>query len=148
MGVMRILALDIGDRRIGLAISDEMGLTAQGLETLVRKDLKQDLKELTDLIRSREVTELVIGLPRHLDGHLGPQAEKVLAFVESLKTRVSVPVSMWDERLTTRESERVLIEAHVRRDRRKTVLDQMSAVLILQNYLDARQTAPHPIGEA
>ena len=136
---MRILALDVGDRRIGLAISDEMGWTAQALPTLVRKDLRQDLLRLTELIRSREVTEVVVGLPRHLDGHLGPQAEKVLTFVESLKNRTSVQILMWDERLTTRESERTLIEAHVRRSKRKTVVDQMAAVLILQNYLDAQQ---------
>ena len=151
---MRILALDVGDRRIGLAISDEKGWTAQALETLVRKDLRQDVLRLTELIRSRGVTEVVVGLPLHLDGHLGPQAEKVLTFVESLKTRMSVPVLMWDERLTTRESERTLIEAHVSRRKRKTVVDQMAAVLILQNYLDARQArlsgrqvASHPIGE-
>ncbi|HXC61356.1 MAG TPA: Holliday junction resolvase RuvX [Nitrospiria bacterium] len=151
---MRILALDVGDRRIGLAISDEMGWTAQALETLIRKDLKRDLLYLTELILSREVTEVVVGLPRHLDGHIGPQAQKVLTFVESLKTRMPVPVLMWDERLTSREAERTLIEAHVRRSKRKTVVDQMAAVLILQNYLDAhqvrlsgRQTASHPIGE-
>ena len=152
---MRILALDMGDRRIGLAISDEMGWTAQALETLIRKDLRLDLSYLTELIRSRGVTEVVVGLPRHLDGHLGPQAQKVLTFVESLKARMPVPVLMWDERLTSREAERTLIDAHVRRSKRKTVVDQMAAVLILQNYLDAqearllsgRQTASHPIGE-
>src|SRR6266566_231926 len=122
---MRILALDMGDRRIGLAISDEMGWTAQALETLIRKDLRLDLSYLTELIRSRGVTEVVVGLPRHLDGHLGPQAQKVLTFVESLKARMPVPVLMWDERLTTREAERTLIEAHVRRSKRKTVVDQM-----------------------
>ena len=99
---MRILALDVGDRRIGLAISDEMGWTAQALETLARRDLKRDLSHLAELIRSREVTEVVVGLPRHLDGHIGPQAQKVLTFVESLKTRISAPVLMWDERLTSR----------------------------------------------
>ncbi len=144
---MRILALDVGDRRIGLAISDEKGWTAQALETLVRKDLRQDLLHLTELIRSRGVTEVVVGLPRHLDGHLGPQAQKVLTFVESLKTQMSVPVLMWDERLTSREAERTLIEAHVSRSKRKTVVDQMAAVLILQSYLDAQQAASHPIGE-
>jgi putative pre-16S rRNA nuclease len=144
---MRILALDVGDRRIGLAISDEEGWTAQPLETLVRIALKQDLMRLIELIRSRGVTEIVVGLPRHLDGHLGPQAEKVLTFVESLKTRVPVPVLMWDERLTTREAERTLIQAHVRRRKRKTVVDQMAAVLILQSYLDAQESASHPVGE-
>lgn len=144
---MRILALDVGDRRIGLAISDEEGWTAQPLETVVRTNLRQDLSRLIDLIRNRTVTEIVVGLPRHLDGHLGPQAEKVLTFVESLKTQTPVPVLMWDERLTTREAERTLIQAHVRRDKRKTVLDQMAAVLILQNYLAARDSAAHPVSE-
>ena len=145
---MRILALDVGDRRIGLAVSDEMGWTAQGLETLVRRDLKKDLSSLAELIQSREVTEVLVGLPRHLDGHLGPQAQKVLTFVESLKVQISVPVLMWDERLTSREAERILIDAHVSRSKRKTVMDQMAAILILQSYLDARQAVPHPLGEA
>ena len=144
---MRILSLDVGDRRIGLAISDEMGWTAQALETLIRKDLKLDLSYLTELIRSRGVTEVVVGLPRHLDGHLGPQAQKVLTFVESLKARMPVPVLMWDERLTSREAERTLIEAHVSRSKRKTVVDQMAAILILQSYLDSRHAASHPAGE-
>jgi putative Holliday junction resolvase len=153
---MRVLALDVGDRRIGLAVSDEMGWTAQGLETLVRRDLKQDLSRLGELILSREVSEVVVGLPRHLDGHIGPQAQKVLTFAESLKTRISVPIRMWDERLTTREAERTLIGAHVSRSKRKTVRDQMAAILILQSYLDARQArrqaddeqaTTHPIGE-
>jgi putative Holliday junction resolvase len=144
---MRILALDVGDRRIGLAISDEMGWTAQVLKTLVRRDLKQDLLYLAELVRSRGVTEVVAGLPRHLDGHIGPQAEKVLTFVELLKTQMPVPVLMWDERLTSREAERILIEAHVSRSKRKTVTDQMAAALILQSFLDARQAASHLIGE-
>jgi len=139
--------MDVGDRRIGLAISDEMGWTAQALETLIRKDLKRDLLYLAELIRSREVSEVLIGLPRHLDGHIGPQAEKVLTFVESLKTRTPVSVLMWDERLTTREAERTLIDAHVRRRKRKTVVDQMAAVLILQSYLDARDSATHHASE-
>jgi putative Holliday junction resolvase len=144
---MRILALDVGDRRIGVAVSDEMGWTAQGLETLVRSDLRQDLSRLAGLVQSREVVQVVVGLPRHLDGHLGPQAQKVLAFVELLKKQISVPVFMWDERLTSREAERTLIEAHVSRSKRKTVLDQMAAVLILQSYLNARQAEAHQIGE-
>ncbi len=144
---MRILALDVGDRRIGLAVSDEMGWTAQGLETLTRRDLGKDLTRLTELIENRKVTELVVGLPRHLDGHIGPQAQKVLSFVESLKSKISVPVRMWDERLTSREAERTLIDAHVRRSKRKTVMDQMAAVLILQSFLDARQATAQPLGE-
>ena len=144
---MKILALDVGDRRIGLAISDEMGWTAQGLETYERRNLRQDLVYLIELIRSRDVTDIVVGLPRHLDGHIGPQAQKVLTFVESLKTRISVPVLMWDERLTSREAERTLIDAHVSRSKRKTVVDQMAAILILQGYLDSRQAASYPAGE-
>jgi putative Holliday junction resolvase len=139
--------MDVGDRRIGLAISDEMGWTAQGLETYERRNLRQDLAYLNELIRSRAVTDVVVGLPRHLDGHIGPQAQKVLTFVESLKTRVTVPVLMWDERLTSREAERTLIEAHVSRSKRKTVVDQMAAILILQSYLDSRQAASHSTGE-
>jgi putative Holliday junction resolvase len=144
---MRILALDVGDRRIGLAISDEEGWTAQPIETLARTNLKRDLLCLIELIRNRGVTEIVVGLPRHLDGHLGPQAEKVLTFVESLRRQTPVPVLMWDERLTTREAERTLIQAHVRRRKRKTVVDQMAAVLILQGYLDARESAAHHVSE-
>ena len=144
---MRILSLDVGDRRIGLAISDEMGWTAQGLETYERRNLRKDLAYLIELIRSRDVTDVVVGLPRHLDGHIGPQAQKVLTFVDSLKTQISVPILMWDERLTTREAERTLIDAHVRRSKRKTVVDQMAAILILQGYLDSRQAASQPTGE-
>jgi putative Holliday junction resolvase len=144
---MRILSMDVGDRRIGLAVSDEMGWTAQGLETYERRTLRQDLAYLVELIRSRAVTDVVVGLPRHLDGHIGPQAQKVLTFVESLKTQITVPVLMWDERLTSREAERTLIEAHVSRSKRKTVVDQMAAILILQGYLDSRQAASHSTGE-
>ncbi|MBI2878831.1 MAG: Holliday junction resolvase RuvX [Candidatus Rokubacteria bacterium] len=136
---MRVLALDVGDRSIGLAVSDELGLTAQALETLTRRGLRADLAALRRIVEERQIDEVVVGLPLRLDGRIGPQAEKVQGLVEALRTVLPVPVCLWDERLTTQAAERALLEGGVRRARRKQVVDQVAAALILQGYLDRKR---------
>lgn len=133
---MRILGLDLGSRTIGIAISDELGLTAQGLKTIRRKSPEEDLKELATIISQYKIQEVVVGLPRNMDGSLGTQAEKVLQWVESFRKRTNVPVTTWDERLSTVEASRVLLEADLSRRKRKGAVDKVAAVLILQGYLD------------
>ncbi len=144
---MRILGLDVGDRTIGVALSDESATLASGLRTIRRAGLKKDLRELAELARGREVGTVVVGLPRSLDGSEGPQARKVRAFVEALKTAVKVPVVTWDERFTTVAAEHALIEGGVSRARRKELVDKVAAVLILQNYLDYLKGAHGDTGE-
>ena len=138
---MRLLGLDVGDRTIGVALSDETATLASGLHTIRRADLKRDLRELAELARDRGVETVVVGLPRSLNGSEGPQARKVMAFVEALRIAVKVPVVTWDERFTTVAAENALIEGGVSRERRKGLVDKVAAVLILQNYLDYRKTA-------
>jgi len=138
---MRIMALDIGDRTIGVACSDEGLVLASPVETIQRRGPKADAIRVETLVRERGVTRVIAGLPLSLRGQEGPQAAKVRDFVEVLKRRLKVPLEMADERLTTREAERTLIEADLSRARRKEVIDQMAAVLILQTWLDARAHA-------
>lgn len=137
----RFLGLDVGDRRIGVALSDESATLAGGLETLERVGPKKDVRTVADLAREHAVVEIVVGLPKSLDGSLGPQAQKVLEFIEALRARVKVPVVLWDERFTTLMAQQVLIEADVSRRKRRDFVDKVSAVLILQNYLDYRKLA-------
>ena len=138
---MRLLGLDVGDRRIGLALSDESATLASGLPTFERIGPRKDLGFLAALVQQHEVGEVVVGLPRRLDGGLGPQAEKVLGLVEGLRARLKVPVTTWDERFTTTIAEQVLIEGDVSRRKRRDKVDQLAAVLILQSYLDYRKQA-------
>jgi len=144
----RILALDLGKSRIGLAVSDELGWTAHGLPTLERIGPKKDLAKLRDIVAQYQVRKLVVGLPRNMNGSLGPQANLVLEFIEQLKKKLRLDVIPWDERLTTQAAERVLIEADMSRSKRRKKVDQVAAVLILQGYLDSRrgllQTATQP----
>lgn len=133
----RVLALDIGRKRIGLAVSDPLGLTAQGLSVLQRKGREADLAYLIEVAREYEVQEILVGLPRHMDGRLGAQAEEILDLGRALGESLGVPVATWDERLSTKEAERVLIAADLSRRRRRQVVDKLAAVLILQAYLDA-----------
>lgn len=135
---MRRLGLDVGDVRIGVALSDETETLATGLPTLTRVGPRKDVRAVAELVRDREAGEVVVGLPRSLDGSLGPQAEKVLAFVDSLRASLRVPVTTWDERLTTVAAERTLREAGAGARERKASVDRVAAILILQNYLDAR----------
>lgn len=136
---MRILGLDIGEKRIGVAISDELGLTAQGLFTLQRTDLKEDIKELADVIKNRSVEKIVAGLPRNMNGTYGPQAGKVREFMDCLQDGIDIEVIYQDERLTTAAARRTLLEGDVSRQKRKKVVDKIAAVMILQNYLDRQK---------
>jgi putative Holliday junction resolvase len=138
---MRYLGLDVGDKLIGVALSDETATIASGLDNVKRVGPRKDVKAIIDLVRKHEAGEVVVGLPRRLDGGLGPQAEKVLAFMEDLRGGVKVPVVPWDERFTTVIATQALIEADVSRRARKGVVDKVSAILILQNYLDYRKLA-------
>ncbi len=133
----RILALDVGTKRIGLAVSDPLGLTAQGLKVLDRQDPERDLNRLLEIAQDYRVKEILVGLPRHLDGRLGEQAEEILALARALGDALGVKVTTWDERLSTAEAERLLIAADLRRARRRRVVDQVAATLILQAYLDS-----------
>lgn len=139
---VRILALDVGEKRIGLAVSDPLGITAQGLEVLVRRDPETDLARLLEVARKWGVQEIVLGLPRHMDGRLGQAAPKILELARELSAALGVKVTTWDERLTTAEAERVLLQADLSRRRRRQVVDQLAAVLILQGYLDHRGRRP------
>ncbi|SDK53355.1 putative holliday junction resolvase [Natronincola ferrireducens] len=133
----RFMGLDVGDKRIGVALSDLMGWTAQGLETVERTNLKKDLQRLEEIIKANEVEKIVVGLPKNMNGTLGPQSEKVLEFTERLKKRTDKEIIFWDERLTTVAAEKSLIQADMSRKKRKTVIDKVAATYILQNYLDS-----------
>jgi putative Holliday junction resolvase len=138
---MRVLGLDMGERRIGVALSDPKGIVAIALTVIERKSEDTDLKQLIDLTHEHEVERIVIGLPRSLDGSLGKQAKDVEAFVESLARRTELPVVTWDERLSTVAAERMMAEAGVKRDRRKKSLDSVAAAFILQGYLDRERSS-------
>lgn len=134
----RILGLDVGDKTIGVAVSDEMGWTAQGVETIRRESREKDFARLQELITHYQVGEIVVGLPKNMNGTIGPRGESCQAFASQLADRTSLPVHLWDERLTTMAAERMLIAADVSRQKRKKVIDKMAATLILQGYLDAK----------
>ena len=134
--MQRILALDVGERRIGVAVSDPLGLTAQGVETIFVKGPEKDLARIAELLAQYETDRLVVGLPRSMSGEIGPQAQKILAFIDLLKAR-GWQVRTFDERLTTSFAQRTLLEADVRRDKRKLVVDKLAAVCILQGFMDA-----------
>ena len=136
---MRIMALDVGSRTIGIACSDALLLTAQGIETIRRTSLEKDFNRLRELISEYEVHELVVGMPKHLNGTKGDRAEKTEEFVEKMKAVIDLPVTFWDERLSTVMAERQLIAADVSRKKRKGIIDKMAAVVILQGYLDRLQ---------
>ena len=138
-GEVRILALDVGRKRIGVAVSDPLGFTAQGLMVLERRDWDQDIDRLLKIARPYQVQEVLVGLPRHLNGRLGEQAEEIMALAQALGEALQAKVVTWDERLSTVEAERLLIEADMSRRRRRRVVDQVAATLILQAYLDSRQ---------
>ena len=134
----RILAIDYGSRRMGLAVSDALGITAQGLETMQRRNRRADLKYLERLIREYEVKEIVLGYPLKMSGDQGPQSEKVAEFGAVLRQQFGLPVQLWDERLTSAEANRVLREAELSIEKRARAVDRMAAVLILQSFLQAR----------
>jgi putative Holliday junction resolvase len=141
--LMRTMGLDIGSHTIGVAVSDELGITAQGLKTLKRKSMEEDLKEIEMIVRQFEIGEIVVGLPKNMDGTIGKQAEIVLNWVKILMDRVNIPVVSWDERLSTVGASKVLLEADLSRKKRKKVIDKLAAVLILQGYLDQSRKKDH-----
>ena len=137
---MRILGLDYGSKTVGVAVSAPLGLTAQGLETIWRKQenkLRQTLARIEELVSEYHVETIVVGYPKNMNNTVGERAEKALEFKEMLERRTGLPVVMWDERLTTVEANRTLMEANVRRENRKQYLDELAAVFILQGYLDS-----------
>ena len=137
---IRILGLDYGSKTVGVAVSDPLGLTAQKVETIWRKQenkLRRTLARIEELIAEYEVEKIVLGFPKNMNNTVGERAEKALEFGEMLKKRTGLEVIMWDERLTTVEADRTLIEAGVRRENRKQYLDGIAAVFILQGYLDS-----------
>jgi len=135
----RVLGLDVGSKRIGIAISDPLGITAQGLETLQRQNKRLDFEKLSGLVRDYEVAEIVVGFPLRMSGEEGIQAEKMLRFAQELRERVGLPVHLWDERLTSAEANRLLRETEMSIKRRGQVVDQMAAVLILQSWMENRR---------
>ena len=142
---MRIMGLDYGSKTVGVAMSDPLGITAQAVETIWRKDenkLRKTCARIEELINEYEVERIVLGLPKHMNNDLGERAQKALAFGEMVKRRTGLEVVMWDERLTTVEAERTLIENKVRREDRKKYIDKIAAVFILQGYLDSLAHTP------
>ena len=138
---MRIMGLDYGSKTIGVAVSDPMGLTAQGLEIIRREEenkLRKSLRRIEELAKEYQVEEIVLGFPKNMNNTIGERSEKSLQLKETLERRLGLPVIMWDERLTTVEADRTLIEAGVRRENRKKYVDMIAAVFILQGYLDAK----------
>ena len=134
---MRILGIDFGTKRMGIAMSDELFLTAQGGDTIQRKDLAQDLKAISDIISNNNIIEIVVGLPISMDGTHSQKTKEVLEFVEVLKKAVSIPVKVWDERLTTVQADRAMGEAGMNSFKRRRLADKVAASLILQGYLDS-----------
>ncbi|MBP3347701.1 MAG: Holliday junction resolvase RuvX [Clostridia bacterium] len=135
---MRYVGLDVGDRRIGVALSDATGLIASAIGNVERKDddIDGDLQKTADKIRELGGEAVVIGLPKNMNGTIGPRAESVMAFAEGLKEKIDLPIHFWDERLTTVAAHKMMIDAGIRRDKRKKNVDRIAAVLILQGFLD------------
>ncbi len=137
--LMRLMGLDIGRKTIGVAISDELGLTAQGLKTIIRKEIEEEFLEIRNLISRYQIEKIVVGLPKNMDGTLGKQAEMVFLWIEELRKRIPIPVVVWDERLSTVEATKTLLQADLSRAKRKKVIDQLAASIILQGYLDRKR---------
>ena len=138
---MRIMGLDYGSKTIGVAVSDPLGLTAQGVEIIRREEenkLRKSLRRIEELVKQYEVEELVLGFPKNMNNTIGERAEKSLQLKETLEKRLGLPVVMWDERLTTVQANRTLMETGVRRENRGKYVDMIAAVFILQGYLDAK----------
>lgn len=138
---MRIIGLDFGSKTVGVAVSDPLGITAQGLEIIRRespKKLRRTLARIEELIIEYEVTEIVLGYPKNMNNTEGERCEKTVEFKEMLERRTQLPVTLWDERLTTVSADRTMMESGIRREERKQYVDQIAAVFILQGYLDSR----------
>ncbi|SDM82362.1 putative holliday junction resolvase [Psychrobacillus sp. OK028] len=137
---MRIMGLDVGSRTVGVAISDALGWTAQGIETIKinEENLEFGLERIDELVKEHVVTEFVVGFPKNMNNSIGPRAEASEQYAKLLTDKYHFPVTLWDERLTTMAAERMLIDADVSRKKRKQVIDKMAAVMILQGYLDRK----------
>ncbi len=133
----RWMGLDVGSHTIGVAVSDLLGITAQGVEVIRRKSIEQDFLRLQELIHIHSVVGFVVGLPKNMNNTIGPQGEFSIAFAKELENRFHLPVILWDERLTSKSAEQVLLSANVQRKKRKLVIDQLAASFILQSYLDS-----------
>lgn len=137
---MRILCLDVGDKNIGISLSDPTGSIAQGLKVLKRTSIKKDMEELKKILSEYEVMELVVGLPKDLNGSIGKRAKEVLDFVDNIKRHIDIPVNLWDERFSTNEAHRIFSMANIPHKKRKPYTDIMAAQIILQGYLDAKKS--------
>jgi len=144
---MRTMGLDYGDKTIGVAVSDELGWTAQGVEVIRRTDNDADIARIRELARIYDVSEIVVGLPKNMNATIGPRGEICIAFAQTLREKLNIPVRLWDERLTTVSAERTLLMADVSRKKRKQVIDKMAAVIILQGYLDSKRKVEMRDGE-
>lgn len=134
----RIMGLDVGDKTVGVAISDPLFVTAQPYETIKRRKAKFDIDRIEEIINDKEISLIVVGLPKNMNNTIGPQSMKVMSFVDLIKKRIDIDIFYEDERLTTVQSEAVLIDMNVRRENRKTHIDKIAASFILQSYLDRR----------
>ena len=143
----RILALDHGTKRIGVALSDELGWTAQPLETYERRTLDRDIAHIQELVRTHDVGQVLLGLPLRLNGEEGPAVQAVRHFIEQLAVALPVPIITWDERMTTKAAEELLIAADMSRKKRKGVVDRVAAAILLQSYLEA-QAPPPAVGQS
>jgi len=130
------MGLDIGSHTIGVAITDELQITAQGLKTIRRSSVEEDLEELIKIIDQFKIGKIVVGLPKNMNGTLGKQAEMVLQWIETIREKVNLPIVTWDERFSTVEASRVLLEADLSRRKRKNAIDKLAAVIILQGYIE------------
>ncbi|MCK5594684.1 Holliday junction resolvase RuvX [bacterium] len=137
--MVRLLGLDIGDKRIGVSVSDELGITAQGRENIHRESDDQTINEICELINRLHIDEVVVGLPKNMNGTLGPQAEKVMGFSKALASSAHVPIRYWDERLTTVIAQRSLTALNVRGRKKKKKVDRIASQLILQGYMDRNE---------
>lgn len=136
------MGLDVGSKTIGVAVSDPLGITAQGLETIRRKNKRLDFEQLGSLLSAYEVSQIVVGYPLRLSGDEGRQSEKMRVFAEELRRKFGLPVHLWDERLTSSQANRLLREAELSIKKRGEAVDRMAAVLILQSWMDARSNLP------
>ncbi|MGH7800739.1 MAG: Holliday junction resolvase RuvX [Thermodesulfobacteriota bacterium] len=137
---MRILALDVGTKTIGVAVSDELGIAAHGVTTVKRTDLKRDIEALSKIIDQYKPYEILVGVPYNYDGTVSKRGEEILKFAEKIKTTFSLPVRYWDESFSTVDAEKILLEADLSRKKRKKVIDKMAAVFILEGYLDKKRS--------
>lgn len=138
---MRILALDIGKKRIGVSISDGLGIAAHGLATIENSGPESTIKKIVAIVEEEGVSEIVLGLPKNMDGSMGKMAQYVISFKDNLMGHLTIPITLWDERLTSHYAENLLIEADVSRRKRKEKIDKLSAIIILQDYMGWRMNA-------